>query len=171
MLARRITSILLALFIVLSMSGTVFAAEIDAEGDGVTPRSTSTSASFYVTDNSGNKFFIYGYCYTISKKAASYTGFEVTDYADDSSTGQAALNNAAKSISAGGSFTLHNSVINTGSYSYGGTLTSLTGSKNSTVSVSGEYASILEYIDSIVGYHRFKYNGSDQTKSSMYYYE
>lgn len=171
MLVRRLISVLLALILVLSLPVGVFASEVNSNNEAVTPRSTSTNSSFYVTDNSGNVFFVFGYCYTISKKAASYTGFEVSDYADDTTAGQTTLNNASKRISAGGSFTLHNGVINTGSYSYGGSLTGLSGASNSTVSVSGEYASILEYIDSILGTHRFVYNGADKAGSSLYYYE
>ena len=162
-MAKRILSLIISLLFVFSFAVVASAAEVEPEGETVSPRSTSTNANFTVRDTSGNKFYILGYCYTTSSAGASYTGFDTTLYVGGTASAESALNEQYKTVYAGGTVYMVNG-LNGASTNYGGSE-----SKNGKSAYTVQKSDTLLYtVSSIYGTHSFSFNGGSGNGSSTY---
>lgn len=155
---KRMIALVLGVIFLFSMSTVAFAAENKIEeANNVGTRSTSTNLGKYVTLD-GIKFYLFGYCYTIGTKPAAYTEYSIRYYNGATEDEQDLINNAKKTLGAGGLATT--SVES----SFSGTSV-LSGSSNSYVKVGTAQSTTIQYI---TGNHYIKYNGDTGQGSSWY---
>lgn len=162
-MTERILSLIMVILFVFSFAVVASAAEVEPESETVSPRASSTNASFTVTDTPGNKFYILGYCYTTSSTAASYTGFSTSHYVDGTESAKEALDAQYKTLGAGGTVAMING-LNGASTTYSGSER-----KNGGSAYTVQQSDALLYtVTNIYGTHSFSFNGGSKSGSSTY---
>ena len=154
MKAKKIIGLFLCVAMVISMFAmtAAFAADGNMPEENVIAEEEVDRASrqgYYVNDNSGNRYYVYGYVTSTGANATVYTSFEIVSYGESAAT----ANGRVKSVTAKGS--AYYGILAGQMDSLGGTQ-SLTGGTN----VASYTKTCGGTVSMLYGEHGFSCNGA-----------